>query len=487
MAYSTQRAVSDGTLTYLDLSIGYQSRGDIKVFYNDLPASPSTWAWVGTTDKRIAFTPAVPNGVEVLVQRATRLDRIINVFAAGAKFTNVTMDMNFEQVLFLTQEAVEGSALSDIFNDVDFHNYKIKNLGLATDDTDAITFGQVKSFGTGAYAAQLAAEAARDLAQLWATKPTTTVDGTSYSAKQYAANAGVAAAASANSATASQTSATNSASSAAASQTSRLASEAARDRSEAARDRAEGAAAPATEIYDRLDAIDAIVDTIPPTFVESVAGLSGIVTVSALNAAAGPTAPVSTPQQNAINVAVAAAVAAAQANATPVGTYILAMRKSTPPGNWMAAVASTFGNVGSGATVASALTEALFTLWWTDFTNAEVPLFTSAGVASVRGPSAAADWAALKRMTTLNMDRVFGRQVPNGSEIAQFVSSQLPNHSHSIPVVNAPGSGGTGGIYWNGTGGSPAGNLGTANSGGGLGAGTEVAPPHRGLLGFYKL
>lgn len=285
MAYSTQRAVSDGTMTYLDLSIGYQSRNDIKVFYNDLPASPSSWSWAGTTDKRINFTSPVPNGVEVLVQRTTRLDRIINIFSGAAKFTNVTMDMNFEQVLFLTQEAVEGSALSDIFNDVDFHNYKIKNLGPAVDDNDAITFGQVKGLSTGAYQAQLAAEAARDLAQLWATKLTATVDGTSYSAKQYALDAGASAASAAGSASAANTSATNSASSASASQTSRLASEAAATRSEAARDRAEGAAAPATGIYNRLDTVEGKVNALPTTFVTSVAGLTGAVSQSQLQTA----------------------------------------------------------------------------------------------------------------------------------------------------------------------------------------------------------
>lgn len=66
--HSTQRAVSDGTLTYLDISIGYQSRNDIKVFMNDLPAPSGSWAWAGVSDKRINFTPAVPAGVEVMLQ-----------------------------------------------------------------------------------------------------------------------------------------------------------------------------------------------------------------------------------------------------------------------------------------------------------------------------------------------------------------------------------------------------------------------------------
>lgn len=145
MAFSTQRAVSDGTMSYLDISIKYISRDDISVFYDGLPADPDTWAWVGTTETRISFTPNVPNGVEVLIARTTRINGIINVFALGAKFNNATMDLNFTQLLYLNQEAVEGAKLTDIFNDVDFHGYKIKNLGAGVASGDATNLGQVQT------------------------------------------------------------------------------------------------------------------------------------------------------------------------------------------------------------------------------------------------------------------------------------------------------------------------------------------------------
>lgn len=210
MAFSTQRAVSDGSMTYLDISIQYQKRADIQVFFNNLPAAPGTWSWVGTTDKRIQFTNPVPNGTEVLLKRTTRIDSIINVFALGAKFTNASMDTNFQQLMYLNQEAVEGAALTDIFNDVDFHGYRIRNLGPAENDNEAITLGQAKVQGNNAWDAANASIAARDLAQKWATQTPASVDGTNYSAKQYSLNA-------AGSAAASQTSADNSSSSASAS------------------------------------------------------------------------------------------------------------------------------------------------------------------------------------------------------------------------------------------------------------------------------
>lgn len=137
MAFSTQRAVSDGTLVLLGVSIEYIKQADISVFYDGLPADDATWNWVGSTTN-IAFTPAVPNGVEVLLKRTTQIDKVINRFTAGAGFNNASMDTDFAQMLYLNQEAVEGAALTDIFNDVDFHGNKVTNVGDPVDPGDAL-------------------------------------------------------------------------------------------------------------------------------------------------------------------------------------------------------------------------------------------------------------------------------------------------------------------------------------------------------------
>ncbi|RZI60690.1 MAG: hypothetical protein EOP14_00210 [Pseudomonas sp.] len=72
---------------------------------------------------------------------------------------------------------------------------------------------------------------------------------------------------------------------------------------------------------------------------------------------------------------------------------------ATFPAGWVRANAGTIGSSGSGATRANSDTQALFTLWWTDFTDAQVPIQTSGGAASTRGASASADFTANKRMT----------------------------------------------------------------------------------------
>jgi hypothetical protein len=56
MANSTQRAVSDGTLVSLDLSIHYIDRSEITVYFDAVLTT--AWAWVGETAKQITFSNA---------------------------------------------------------------------------------------------------------------------------------------------------------------------------------------------------------------------------------------------------------------------------------------------------------------------------------------------------------------------------------------------------------------------------------------------
>lgn len=72
------------------------------------------------------------------------------------------------------------------------------------------------------------------------------------------------------------------------------------------------------------------------------------------------------------------------------------------PTGWVLASGRTIGNAASGATErANDDTQDLFTLLWA-LPIGEFPIQTSAGAGSVRGASAAADWAANKRMVLPN-------------------------------------------------------------------------------------
>lgn len=111
--YSIQTAVSDGNLTLLPLSIEYDSRELIHVYFDGVEDARQ-WAWVGESDKAISFSPAVEDGVVVRVQRITPLDTVPNIFGAAeppyvghAEFDADTVDQNFRQTLQVAQESTD--------------------------------------------------------------------------------------------------------------------------------------------------------------------------------------------------------------------------------------------------------------------------------------------------------------------------------------------------------------------------------------------
>lgn len=111
------------------------------------------------------------------------------------------------------------------------------------------------------------------------------------------------------------------------------------------------------------------------------------------------------------NTQLLAAIMALMASASaPTGVVQYRAGASAAPG-WLIANGSTIGDTSSGANYANAAAQALFTLLWTDFDDATLPVKTSAGGVSVRGANAAADWAAHKRMTLPDLRGQFIRGV----------------------------------------------------------------------------
>lgn len=160
VSYSIQRAVSDGSLNRVAVSLAYLDKSDITVWVGDIQipetgASQYPWHWDGDD---IVFDSPIPNGIEVLVRRSTNRGAVQNVFSGRAEFSNKTMDENFTQMLYLAQEYSEGSGLRDVFSDINMHGYKITNTGFATEDDDVVTLKQYREDAEGAKKARDDAE-----------------------------------------------------------------------------------------------------------------------------------------------------------------------------------------------------------------------------------------------------------------------------------------------------------------------------------------
>lgn len=132
---------------------------------------------------------------------------------------------------------------------------------------------------------------------------------------------------------------------------------------------------------------------------------------------------------------------------------------------WVKANFTTIGNASSNATqLASALAANLFAWHWTNFSNTQCPVYTSAGVPTTRGLTAAADFAANRQIAVLDWrgagpkgldgmgNTAAGRYsgvtfasgdatTPGsiaGANTYALTTPQIPVHSHG---VNDPGHG----------------------------------------------
>lgn len=114
---------------------------------------------------------------------------------------------------------------------------------------------------------------------------------------------------------------------------------------------------------------------------------------------------------------------------------------SRVPSGWVLA----WGTIGDGSSGASNRAnsdcQALFTMYWEDYNDTTAPIYTSGGVLSTRGASAAADWAAHKRITiTDKRGRVSYGKDDMGGTAANRITSASTNGANSIILGGGLGS-----------------------------------------------
>lgn len=135
------------------------------------------------------------------------------------------------------------------------------------------------------------------------------------------------------------------------------------------------------------------------------------------------------------------------ATATVAGEQILTRRyatgevvlsvASTAPVGTLALDGQTIGSAASGGTArANADTQALFELLWTASDNTLLPIQDAAGAATTRGLTAAADFAANKRMPLPTPQDGDALLLAVSSGVLSRTAGQVINHTHPAAVTD---------------------------------------------------
>lgn len=130
------------------------------------------------------------------------------------------------------------------------------------------------------------------------------------------------------------------------------------------------------------------------------------------------------------------------------GDSKLTLKTVADPG-WVMFNDGSIGDAISGATTrANADTEALFTLIWNNFSNTNAPLQDSSGNAVARGTSAAADYAAHRRLVTPKMlGRAIALSGAGSGLTARLLGDALGEETHALTSAeNGPHSHGATGL-----------------------------------------
>lgn len=114
--------------------------------------------------------------------------------------------------------------------------------------------------------------------------------------------------------------------------------------------------------------------------------------------------------------------------------------KVTADTSWIMWSDGTIGDGSSSASIrANADTDDLFALYWDNYSNTLCPVYTSAGAVSTRGASAAADFAAHKRIAVpVGLGRALGIAGAGSGLTSRTVGTPVGAETYTILTANLP-------------------------------------------------
>src|SRR5699024_3234219 len=114
---STIRLVSDGTVEWVDLTFEIHPEDDLHVYFDGDRVEQGWTLMQESTPQRVVFDEPIPDGVDVIIRRASDLSEIPHVFhytgniKGGAEFNAKNMDENFDKILRASEDAMDSFEL----------------------------------------------------------------------------------------------------------------------------------------------------------------------------------------------------------------------------------------------------------------------------------------------------------------------------------------------------------------------------------------
>src|SRR5690625_7523562 len=117
---STIRLVSDGTVEWVDLTFEIQQEDNLHVYVDGDRVEQGWTLMRESTSQRVVFDEPIPDGVDVIIRRASDLSEVPHVFhytgniKGGAEFNAKNMDEDFSKILRASEDAMDSFELVEI-------------------------------------------------------------------------------------------------------------------------------------------------------------------------------------------------------------------------------------------------------------------------------------------------------------------------------------------------------------------------------------